>query len=71
MRVSLVSLGGGLSFVLSGLGVLDTLNLEKGGVGVSVALATLVRQVLALDVDCANCQYSGLGGRDARLDVRR
>lgn len=38
--------------ILSGLRILDTFNLDERSVGVGVALASLVRQVLALDVDC-------------------
>lgn len=37
---------------LGGIGVLDALNLHQGDIGVGVALATLVGQVLALDVYC-------------------
>lgn len=39
--------------VLSGLGVFDALDLDEGSVGVGVALATLVRQMSALDIHCA------------------
>ena len=67
-------LSGTMWFVLlGGLGVLDALDLEERGVGVGVALASLVGQVLALDVDCghfvsvfrlATCsRHSGRGSR--------
>lgn len=34
-----------------GLGVVDTLNLDQAGVGVGVALASLVAEVTSLDVE--------------------
>jgi len=39
-------------FLLGGRGVIDALKLEERGVWVGVSLASLVGQVLALDVYC-------------------
>jgi hypothetical protein len=42
--------------VLCGLGIIDTLDLEERCVGIRVALAALVRQVLAFHVYCLKKQ---------------
>lgn len=57
--------------VLCGIGVIDTLDLEERCVGVGVALATLVRQVLALHIYCMNVSFSILARRGINLERGR